>query len=259
MFDMIATRYDIINRILAVGMDVGWRRRMVHVIQQSVKDTANPKLLDMATGTADVALMLRREIPSATVLGLDPSNNMLEVGRDKVRQAGFAEDISLQLADAQDFSSILPASSFDAATMAFGIRNVPDRQRALCQIHTVLRDQARFCILEFSEPDDSFGLLGRGARLFIRYVVPFIGGILSGAPKEYWHLQKSVNEFPSPPEFGKILGNLQCDGNSGSHEEGAAAPESKGGSFRLDEILQLNFGSVQIYVTTVLKPNSEES
>jgi demethylmenaquinone methyltransferase/2-methoxy-6-polyprenyl-1,4-benzoquinol methylase len=253
MFDVIARRYDFINRVLAMGLDIGWRQHMVQVVKKSVSSVEKPKLLDMATGTADVALMLRKEIPSATVLGLDPSHNMLAVGREKVTKAGWdTSDVNLLWADAQDFSSKYPASSFDAATMAFGIRNVPDREKALCEIHQVLKDQARFCILEFSEPDESFGIMGRVTRLFIRYVVPFFGGVLSGAPREYWHLQKSINNFPVPQEFGRILESIECK-SSQATPEGEVAPSGK---FTLDEIIQLGFGSVQIYSMTVVKSSS---
>jgi demethylmenaquinone methyltransferase/2-methoxy-6-polyprenyl-1,4-benzoquinol methylase len=247
MFDLIARRYDIINRILAVGMDIGWRKQMVTVIQQNVASIDHPKLLDMATGTADVALLLREQIPTASVLGLDPSHNMLAVGREKVQKKGWdTSDVLLKWADAQDFASTMLPSSYDAATMAFGIRNVPDREKALCQIHSVLKDQARFCILEFSEPDPSFGVMGQVARLFILYVVPFVGGILSGAPREYWHLQKSINEFPTPQEFGRILEDVECETESDTDVR-------KVGGFFLDEIIQLSWGSVQIYSMRVRK------
>jgi demethylmenaquinone methyltransferase/2-methoxy-6-polyprenyl-1,4-benzoquinol methylase len=248
MFDLIANRYDMINRVLAVGMDMGWRLEMVKRIQSSVDTIESPLLLDVATGTADVALLLAKEIPSATVLGLDPSNNMLEIGRGKIQQRGQGAQVRLELADAMDFSS-MKSYTYDAATMAFGIRNVPDREKALCQIHRVLKPYSRFCILEFSEPDESAGVMGAGARIFIRYVVPFLGGILSGAPREYWHLQNSIKDFPSPKEFGKLLEQVKCDESSTE------------GAFRLDELVQLNFGSVQLYVTTSLpsrvKPTAE--
>lgn len=245
MFDAIAVRYDMINRVLAMGMDVGWRQRMVQKIQESVSLLEQPQILDVATGTADVALLLARAIPSAKVTGVDPSSNMLHVGRQKVVQQGLSKSIDLQVHDAQDFSSSFTDATFDAATMSFGIRNVPDRATALCQIHKVLKPGARFCILEFSEPDETTGIMGAGARVFIRYVVPLLGGILSGKPREYWHLQNSIKEFPSPKEFGKLLQELDCQ-------------ESKG-AFGLEELVQMCFGSVQLYVTTVVRKLQHEA
>ena len=256
MFDAIAVRYDMINRALALGMDTGWRERMVAKIVESVEGTLEQeqqqphplRLLDVATGTADVALLLARALPHAQIVGVDPSRHMLHIGRQKVEQRGYTrETIDLRLHDAQmDFSAVVaqqqqqqPLLQFDGATMSFGIRNVPDRAQALCQIHRVLRDGARFCILEFSEPADDAGFLGALARLFIRYVVPILGGILSGKPREYWHLQHSIHDFPSPREFVELLENLRetCDD----------------GAYRLDELVQMNFGSVQLYVTTVIR------
>jgi demethylmenaquinone methyltransferase/2-methoxy-6-polyprenyl-1,4-benzoquinol methylase len=239
MFDLIATRYDFINRVLAVGMDVRWRQVMVEIIESSVQPDA--RLLDMATGTADVALLLHKQMPQAQIVGLDPSNNMLDVGRTKT---AHTDHIHLQQADAQQFATLFGPNHFDGATMAFGIRNVPDRNKALCEIHQVLKDQARFCILEFSEPDDSFGIMGQMARWFIRNAVPTVGAILSGAPREYWHLQNSIQQFPSPKEFGRTLESLECAGEK---------------AFRLDEIRHLNFGSVQIYSLVALKQSAVDS
>jgi demethylmenaquinone methyltransferase / 2-methoxy-6-polyprenyl-1,4-benzoquinol methylase len=236
MFDMIATRYDFINRVLAVGMDVGWRKAMARKIADRVSNVHRPRILDIATGTADVSLLLASTIPTATILGVDPSANMLSVGRDKIQARHLESQITLEIADAQQLVN-LRSSSFDAATMAFGIRNVPDRTKALCEIHRVLRGDAVFCILEFSEPDDSFGILGRAARLFIRHVVPFLGGVLSGAPREYWHLQNSISDFPSPSAFAALIEAQACSS----------------GHFGVEEVVQMNFGSVQLYVLKAYK------
>lgn len=257
MFDAIAVRYDMINRALALGMDTGWRERMVAKIAESVSHLPHrPRLLDVATGTADVALLLARALPQAQIVGVDPSRHMLHIGRQKVEQRGYRpETVRLLVHDAQDdFANVLqlaplddsddvaiiaPQRLFDGATMSFGIRNVPDRAKALCQIHRALRDGARLCILEFSEPAEDAGFLGGVARLFIRHVVPVLGGLLSGKPREYWHLQHSIRDFPSPREFGVLLENLSesCDD----------------GFYRLEELVQMNFGSVQLYVTTVVR------
>jgi demethylmenaquinone methyltransferase/2-methoxy-6-polyprenyl-1,4-benzoquinol methylase len=255
MFDQIATRYDLINRVLALRMDVSWRQQMANTVKQRVVEASGggvsalePQLLDVATGTADVALTLAKTIPSAKILGLDPSNNMLNVGRKKIQQQGLLlpeQKIRLEWADARDLN-VYPASTFDGATMAFGIRNVPEREVALCQIHRLLKPNSVFCILEFSEPDDSFGFLGALARLFIRHVVPVIGGVLSGKPREYLHLQNSIKDFPSPPEFGILLEGLSCGGAGGGT-----------GHFHVDEIVQMNFGSVQLYVTTAAVAREE--
>ncbi|GKY96547.1 hypothetical protein MPSEU_000614300 [Mayamaea pseudoterrestris] len=242
MFDLIADRYDFINRVLALGMDVAWRKQMVQSIRESVVNVERARILDVATGTADVAILLSQTMPTASITGVDPSDRMLGQGRRKIHRRGLDEKIVLQQEDAQQFAS-LESDSFDAATMAFGIRNVPDRSKALCQIHRVLKENSRFCILEFSEPDESFGTMGAIARFFIRNVIPFVGGILSGAPKEYWHLQNSIKNFPSPSEFATLIQETRCDG----------------GSFAVTDIVQINYGSVQLYVMQTNKTDTEQS
>lgn len=244
MFDQIAARYDLINRVLALRMDVGWRKQMTRRVREKLPRTSSEiRLLDVATGTADVALQLARDIPTSTILGLDPSNNMLSVGRDKIANQGLSDRIVLETADARDFS-MYEANAYAAATMAFGIRNVPEREDALCEIHRLLQPKGVLAILEFSEPDDSHGVMGFFARLFIRYIVPMVGGILSGAPREYLHLQNSIKDFPTPPNFNKLLENLSCG-------------EGKNGHFDMEPVMHMNFGSVQLYLGTAVKPPTD--
>lgn len=238
MFDHIATRYDLVNRVLALRMDIGWRQVMVDKIKESTSSIAQPQILDIATGTADVALLLSNSIPNAQILGMDPSNNMLDVGRTKVADADKSDKIRLDYGAVSDFTEKLSARTYDAATMSFGIRNVPDKAAALCDIHRVLKpNDSMFCILEFSEPDDSAGVLGYIAKLFIRHIVPILGGIVSGKPREYLHLQNSIKDFPTPPNFVKLMEGLSC-GENGT------------GRFRVNEVKQMNFGSVQLYEMT---------
>ena len=246
MFDLIADRYDRINRVLALGMDMGWRKQMVDVVLESVKTKENPQLLDVATGTADVALLLADRIPTATVLGVDPSSNMLRVGREKIDAQNLSNRVTLQEHDARRGFDGVDDDTFDAATMSFGIRNIIEKQEALCQIHRVLKNESILTILEFSEPDESSGFLGKVARFFIRHVVPTLGGVLSGKPREYLHLQNSIKDFPTPPEFVKLIESSTCAGRNPS--------------FKVEDMTQLSFGAVQLYVSRVLKsPDNEES
>jgi demethylmenaquinone methyltransferase / 2-methoxy-6-polyprenyl-1,4-benzoquinol methylase len=262
MFDQIATRYDIINRILALGMDISWRQRMVEMIvdrvmsvdlQTSNQGSSSVRILDVATGTADVAILIANELQkrrigvndegsalTAHITGVDPSKEMISVGRQKIASSTSLEKfIDLQVHDAQDLSQLESPMLYDAATMAFGIRNVPDRGKALCEIYSLLRTNATLGILEFSEPDPKvFGFLGYLVRYFIRYIIPFAGGILSGYPKEYWHLQNSIQDFPSPLEFSNFVKDLQCTTEATSYE--------------LDDLIQMNFGSVQLYLFRTL-------
>jgi demethylmenaquinone methyltransferase/2-methoxy-6-polyprenyl-1,4-benzoquinol methylase len=196
MFDRIAHRYDLLNRVISLGVDQRWRRRAV----ASLGLTDGHRVLDLATGTADLAMMLSRTHPGVTVVGSDPSENMLAVGRTKVASAGMAATVTLEVGDAQ----ALPYEdgSFDAVTMAFGIRNVPDRPKALREIARVLKPTGRAAILELSEPRG--GVLGPLARFHVHEVVPRLGALLSGA-KEYRYLQRSIAEFPAPDAFAALM------------------------------------------------------
>ena len=209
------------------------------------------KVLDLATGTADVAILFAKEYlkikkqgkKELDILGVDPSINMITVGREKIVSEDLVQKITLDLGDARDLKD-LEDNAFDAATMSFGIRNVPEKEKALCEIHRVLKKEelpgnrgAKFGILEFSEPDADAGIMGAAAKLFIRHVVPVLGAILSGAPREYMHLQNSIKEFPSPKEFKAIMETLNC-GQDGK------------GKFRVDNLIQMNYGSVQLYLAT---------
>lgn len=267
MFDLIATRYDFINRALALNLDMSWRHRLVEeVVGTEGEMFANNesgravKILDLATGTADVAILLGKAAsryasmpPSFTVLGLDPSQNMINVGVEKVKQAGLADIVSLKLGDARKLET-LDDDSIDAATMSFGIRNVPEKETALCEIHRVLRKgaspprESALAIMEFSEPGPDAGAMGSLARLFIRHLVPALGAMLSGYPREYMHLQKSITDFPSPPEFVALMEGLKCRIRGG--DDGEEWEIDTFGSFRVKKVVDLNFGSVQIYVAT---------
>ena len=257
MFDKIATRYDTINRVLAMNMDIGWRRQMTHRIREilSQNDSTAPwKILDMATGTADVALQLVDDLAVAhptTVLGLDPSENMLSVGRSKIANRDLSSKIVLETADARNLQKYYErtqneSDKFDAATMAFGIRNVvPNRSKALCEIHKLLKPNGVLAILEFSEPTyESHGIMGAAAGVFIKHVVPFIGGLLSGgARQEYKHLQNSIKEFPSPPEFKQQLQDLSCPLREDDEDSYFYV-----GHYQMEDVVHMNFGSVQLYI-----------
>lgn len=196
MFDRIAHRYDLLNRVISLGVDQRWRRRTV----ASLELTAGHRVLDLATGTGDLAMMIARLHPDVTVVGSDPSENMLAVGRVKVTEAGLAPRVNLEAGDAQSLP--YEDSSFDAVTMAFGIRNVPDRAKALREIARVVKPNGRVAILELSEPRG--GVMGPLARFHVHQVVPRLGALLSGA-KEYRYLQRSIENFPPPEAFGEIL------------------------------------------------------
>ena len=197
MFDAIARRYDLLNRLISFGIDKRWRRKTVRALEIGVGEPA--AVLDLATGTGDLALEVAERHPKATVIGVDPSEGMLAIGRDKVAAAGFAERVELVAGDAQALT--LEDASIDAITMGFGIRNVPDRDQALREMARVLRPGGRVAILELAEPRGFFAPV---ARLHVHGVVPWLGSLLSGA-REYRYLSKSIEAFPEPSAFAQQM------------------------------------------------------
>jgi len=202
MFDQIAPRYDFVNRVLSLGLDKRWRRRVIKELALA----PNARVLDVATGTGDLAIELANAVPAGKVIGLDPSANMLAVATLKLARRGLDSRVSLIEGDAQ----ALPQANceIDAATIAFGIRNVPDRPRALRELARVVRPGGTIAILELGEPKRS--LLGRAARFHTHHVVPRIGALLSGK-REYKYLQTSVAAFPPNDEFAQIMRDSGLD------------------------------------------------
>ncbi len=197
MFDGIAPRYDLLNRVISLGLDRRWRRALVRALALG----PGGRVLDVATGTGDVALAIARAHPDGAVVGLDPSREMLHVGRRKVERAGLAGQITLVEGDAQALP--FDDASFDAACISFGIRNVPDRPRGLGEMARVVRPGGVVAVLELGEPRD--GPLAPVARWHAHTVVPRIGAALSGAAA-YDYLSRSVAAFPPPGEFAAMMG-----------------------------------------------------
>lgn len=194
MFDAIAPRYDLLNRIISLGLDQRWRKKTVQALELG----ADPTVLDLATGTADLALLVAREHPSAKVIAIDPSRGMLDVAAAKLAPAAGRIELRVGNAEALD----LPDQSVDGVTMAFGIRNVPDRPRALREMARVTKPGGRIAILELSEPKQ--GALAALARFHIHEVVPRVGAAISGA-REYSYLQRSIAAFPPPSQFAAMM------------------------------------------------------
>jgi len=191
MFDRIAHRYDLLNRLMSFGLDRAWRRRQVGLLAAPLARGA--RVLDLATGTGDVAIEALRQRPDLRVVGLDPSPRMLACAAAKCAEIEWVEG------DAQRLG--FPDASFDGASMSFGIRNVPDRDAALREIRRVLAPGARLVLMELNEPT---GLLAWPARIHIRYLVPLLGAALVSRA-EYDYLQRSIRAFPPPEGFAAQL------------------------------------------------------
>lgn len=198
MFDRIAERYDFVNRVLSLGLDIGWRVAASRAL--ALGSDENGEVLDLASGTGDLAIQIAKMHPSATVLGTDPSANMLAIGRQKIGSAHLGGRVRLETGDAQAIDAA--DGRFAGATISFGIRNVPDRAKALREMTRVVRPGGRVVVLELGEPN--VGILGPLARFHVRYLVPRIGALLSGAA-EYKYLQTSIAAFPPAEAFAEMM------------------------------------------------------
>jgi demethylmenaquinone methyltransferase/2-methoxy-6-polyprenyl-1,4-benzoquinol methylase len=198
MFDAIATRYDFLNHLLSAGIDRRWRRRAI----RSLSLTGRERILDVCTGTGDLAIAARTaRPPAARVVGIDFAAAMLRVGHDKLRREELTDTVSLVRGDA----TRIPAAgaSVDAVTMAFGIRNVESVNAACDEIYRVLKRGGRLAILEFSVPTTP-GV--RGAYMwYFNQVLPRIGRLVSRHHAAYLYLPASVEAFASPDKFVKVL------------------------------------------------------
>ena len=195
MFDRIAPRYDRLNRLLSLGVDVGWRREAV---LEALADGPE-RVLDVATGTADLALMLKRARPQADVIGVDFAEAMLAAGRAKAVRRGLS--VRLECADA--LALPFEDASFDALTVAYGLRNFADVPRGLAEMRRVLRRGGRLVVLEFPPPPAN--LAGRALRWYGRSVMPTIGALISGDRSAYTYLPASTEAFLAPAELSSAL------------------------------------------------------
>lgn len=193
MFDTIAPRYDLLNRVLSVGIDQYWRWRAV----QLLSDEQPTRVLDVATGTADLAIQAARSLYPREVVGIDLSTDMLAEGRRKIEQKGLTGRITLIEGDAADLP--FENSAFDAALVGFGVRNFEDLEAGLKDIRRVLRPGGRLVVLEFSQPR-AFPVKQLYAW-YSRHVLPRIGGLLSPDQGAYEYLPSSVAAFPDGPDF----------------------------------------------------------
>ena len=195
MFDGIAPDYDRLNHLMSLGVDRSWRRRALREIVTPERPQA---LLDIACGTGDFALaQARRMHAGSRITGLDLSEGMLAVMREKVEKAGLAGRISCEQGDCEQMR--FAEGSFDCATIAFGIRNFAHREAALEEILRVLKPGGRLVILELSVPENK--LLRWAYNLYFMHFVPWIGGLVSGDKAAYKYLPASVQAFPGRREW----------------------------------------------------------
>jgi demethylmenaquinone methyltransferase/2-methoxy-6-polyprenyl-1,4-benzoquinol methylase len=197
MFDSIAFKYDFLNRFLSFGIDVWWRKKAISQLKQ-----LKPQLvLDVATGTADVAIMTYKLLKPLNITGIDISDGMLQLGRQKIKKLGLQQHITLQTGDSEKIH--YPDDTFDAITVAFGVRNFENLEKGLSEMYRVLKPGGKLVVLEFSRPKQ--WLFKRMCYLYMHILAPGIGKVFSKNKNAYQYLSNSVQAFPEREQFTAIL------------------------------------------------------
>ena len=200
MFNDIAGRYDFLNRFLSGGIDTLWRRKALNQLKE-VRPTA---ILDVATGTGDMAILATRFFKHTKVVGIDISNGMLDIGRKKVEKARLEDEIQLLNGDSEAIR--FENNSFDAVTVAFGVRNFQHLQQGLAEIRRVLKPGGKLVVLEFSRP--TYPVVHSVYRFYMKYITPNVGKLFSKNRHAYEYLDESIKKFPEGKNFIAILDNL---------------------------------------------------
>ncbi|HTB52797.1 MAG TPA: bifunctional demethylmenaquinone methyltransferase/2-methoxy-6-polyprenyl-1,4-benzoquinol methylase UbiE [Ferruginibacter sp.] len=197
MFDDIAVRYDFLNRFLSAGIDITWRKKAL----RELVSLQPKKILDVATGTADVAIMASDILQPEKIIGIDISDGMLEIGRNKIAKLNLGNKIELLNGDS--ISIPFDDNSFDAVTVAFGVRNFEYLERGLNEIKRVLKPDGKLVVLEFGTPKSS--IVKWGYNLYMKIVAPNMGKLFSKNADAYKYLDESIRKFPEGKNFIDIL------------------------------------------------------
>ena len=195
MFDSISGNYDGLNRVISFGIDVKWRNKVLQLVSEKEPKT----VLDIATGTGDLALLMTKTT-AEKIIGLDISAGMLEVGKKKIAEAKLSDKIEMILADSEAMP--FEDNSFDAITVAFGVRNFENLDKGLTEIYRVLKPGGVFVILETSNPTKT--PFRQGYDIYTKYLLPLIGKMFSKDKAAYGYLSESATTFP----FGEALNNI---------------------------------------------------
>ncbi len=200
MFNDIAFRYDFLNRFLSAGIDIRWRKKAI----AQLKALQPQQILDVATGTADVALMAATILKPKKIIGIDISDGMLQQGRKKIAKANVASVIELLNGDSEAIK--FADNTFDAVTVAFGVRNFQQLEKGLSEIQRVLKPNGKLVVLEFSQPQKK--LVKSFYNLYMKIICPNLGKVFSKNRNAYTYLDKSIKKFPEGKNFTQILDNL---------------------------------------------------
>jgi len=200
MFNDIAFRYDFLNRFLSAGIDTRWRKKAIG----QLVNIKPKRILDVATGTADVAIMASGILKPDKIVGIDISDGMLEIGRKKIQKLGLQGTIELLNGDCETIN--FDDDSFEAVTVAFGVRNFENLEKGLTEIRRVLKPGGKLVILEFSKP--KMPVVKSMYNLYMKYICPTVGKLFSKNRNAYRYLDESISKFPEGKNFTGILDNL---------------------------------------------------
>lgn len=200
MFDDIAVKYDFLNRFLSAGIDISWRKKAI----RQLKELHPKKILDVATGTADVAIMASGILKPEKIIGIDISDGMLEIGRQKIAKQGLNGIIELLNGDSETIN--FGDATFDAVTVAFGVRNFQHLEKGLSEIKRVLKPGGKLVVLEFSQP--KMPVVKSIYNLYMKVICPNVGKLFSKNRNAYKYLDASIKKFPEGKNFTQILDNL---------------------------------------------------
>lgn len=203
MFNDIAPTYDRLNHILSFDIDKLWRKRVVRIVRK----LGAKRIMDMATGTGDLAIAMARKIEGSTIYGADFSSEMLAVAKHKIEQFGLSERISLTECNAENIP--LDNEAVDAATVAFGVRNFEHQREALTEMKRTIKRGGHLIVLEFSNPKCAF--VRWCYRLYSHYILPAIGRMVSKHATAYTYLPESIDQFASPEAFSALLQEVGFD------------------------------------------------
>ncbi|MBU2903577.1 MULTISPECIES: bifunctional demethylmenaquinone methyltransferase/2-methoxy-6-polyprenyl-1,4-benzoquinol methylase UbiE [Arenibacter] len=199
MFDTISGNYDGLNRVISFGIDIKWRKRVVSIVSEK-----NPtKILDIATGTGDLAINMTKT-GAKEIIGLDISPGMLEVGKRKILEKHLGDTIKMIVGDSENLP--FEANSFDAITVAFGVRNFENLEKGLAEIYRVLKPGGSFVVLETSIPTKT--PYKQGYKFYTKFILPAIGKLFSKDRSAYAYLSESAAAFPHGQQFNNILAKI---------------------------------------------------
>jgi len=201
MFDRIAFRYDFLNRFLSAGIDVSWRKKAI----RELKELQPLNLLDVATGTGDFAIASYKILNPVKITGIDISEGMLDLGRKKIEKLGLEDKIQLLKGDSE--AILFADNSFDAITVAFGVRNFENLEKGLSEIYRVLKPGGKLIVLEFSKP--SLPVIKSLYKFYMKFVTPKVGKLISKNNEAYKYLNDSVQQFPEKETFTNILKKIK--------------------------------------------------